>query len=125
MLLKSFESVCIWSSNYKKLAAWYQKMFDLEVHTALDIKDDEGIGFMLNGVFLWIGQHDKIEGSSKDPYRIMPGFNVDSVQELYEKLNAEGVEFIRKPSISPTNDYYAATAMDPEGNILQFFSKEL
>ncbi len=123
MLLKSFESVCIWSQNYKKLANWYKETFDLEIDTQLDLSDDTGIGFMLGEVFFWIGEHDQVKGKSHDPYRIMPGFNVDSVTELYEHISKKGVEFIRKPSLSPTKDYYAATALDPDGNVIQFFSK--
>lgn len=125
MLLKSFESVCIWSQDHKALANWYKEMFELKVDTELDLPDDTGIGFMLEGVFFWIGAHDEIKGKSMDPYRIMPGFNVDSVQQIYDRLSARGVEFIREPSLSPTGDYYAATAVDLDGNIIQFFSKEL
>jgi len=122
MLLKSLESICIWSESYKELAKWYQEMFELEVDTNLELPDDTGIGFMLEGVYLWIGYHDKVVGKSKDRYRIMPGFKVDSVTEIYNKLSEKGVEFIRKPSLSPTHDYYAATAVDPDENIIQFFS---
>ncbi len=124
MLLKSFESVCIWSENYEKLANWYKETFELEIDTELNLADDTGMGFMLGGVFFWIGDHDKVEGKSLDPYRIMPGFNVDSVTSLYNQISQKGVEFIRKPSLSPTGDYYAATALDPDGNVIQFFSKE-
>ncbi len=47
---------------------------------------------------------------------------MESVAALYKKLIKKGVEFIAKPTLSPTKDYYVATAIDPEDNVIQFFS---
>jgi len=122
MQIKKFDSVCIWSENPDKLAEFYEKVIGLKPDNKIDFPDDYGITFVIDGVFLFIGRHDKVTGKAKDPYRIMPGFVVDSVDEVYKDLSSKGVEFIRMPSWSPDNMYRAATILDPEGNIIQFFS---
>ena len=122
MLVNSLSSVCIWSQNYKKLAKWYQETLELKVDKVLTLPDDTGITFMINEVYFWVGYHDKITGKNKDKYRIMVGFDVDSVGKLYKKLIKKKVKFIQKPRLSPTKDYYVSTALDPEDNIIEFFS---
>jgi predicted enzyme related to lactoylglutathione lyase len=122
MKIKAFDSVCIWSEDSDKLAKWYEEKLDLKVDSRIDLPNDKGVSFIINGVLLFIGYHDQVHRQSKDPYRIMPGFVVDSVDKVYEELIAKGVTFIRKPSWSPDNTYKAATIVDSEGNIIQFFS---
>jgi catechol 2,3-dioxygenase-like lactoylglutathione lyase family enzyme len=120
-----FDSVCLWSENPDKLAEFYEKVLGLVVDQKINLPDDKGISFKLGEVLLFIGYHDKIKGESKDPYRIMPGFWVKSVKDVYDELSPKKIEFIREPSISPDGTYYAATIIDPEGNIIQFFSEKL
>lgn len=122
MKIKTFDSVCIWSGNPDKLARFYEEVLGLKVDSKIDIPGDKGITFVINGVFLFIGYHGKVSGQAKDPYRIMPGFVVDSVKETYEELLEKGVKFVLPASPSPDNTYWVATALDPEGNIIQFFS---
>lgn len=106
-----------------KLAGWYRDVLKLEISDQLSLPDDTGIGFSFpNGTNFWIGQHDQVHGKNKDPYRNILCFNVKSANEVYEELSAKNVEFIRKPSLAPTGDLYVATAVDPEGNLIQFES---
>lgn len=121
-MIESIESILIWSENYKELATWYEEKLELVPESELTLPNDTGVTFNLNGILLWIGYHDGVKGKNKDKYRLMPGFNVSSVTEVYNKLVAKDVEFIQEPIISPTKDYYVATAVDLDGNILQFFS---
>ena len=78
--------------------------------------------FKIEDVFFFIGYHDKVNGTTKEPYRIMPGFTVDSVDKVYEELQPQNVTIILKPTWSPDNRYRVMTITDPEGNFLQFFS---
>ena len=119
-----FDSVCIWSENPDELAKFYEEKIGLIRKDTVDLPDDYGHVFMLSDVMLFIGHHSEVKGTAKDPYRIMPGFWTDSVNEVYGELSKKGVEFIRKPSVSPDGTYYAATIKDPEGNIIQFFSEK-
>lgn len=122
MKIQAFSSVCLWSENPKELANFYRDTLNLPFDKELTLPDDTGTQFKIGEVYFFVGYHDKIHGKATDPYRIMVGFDVDSVQETYDELAPKGVEFIQKPSPSPDKTFYVATAFDPEGNIIQFYS---
>jgi len=65
--------------------------------------------------------HDKIKGKNKDPYRIMMGFNDDSVTAIYDELKTTNVTIIALPFEGPSGGFWCMMIADPEGNILQFF----
>ena len=121
MLKDTHLSVCIWSDNYKKLAAWYKYVLGVKVREELTLPNDTGTDFDFGKNYLYIGRHDKIYGKSKDPYRIMIGFNVKSISNKYEELKKKKVRFIAKPFEGPPGGFWCMTIQDPEGNILQFF----
>ncbi len=114
-------SVCIWSDNYAKLADWYEKVLNFPVRERLNLPDDTGVDFHFGKNYLYIGRHNKIKGKSKDPYRVMTGFNVKSVSKTYEELKKKKVKFIAKPFPGPPGGFWCMTIQDLEGNILQFF----
>lgn len=122
MKIISLSSVCLWSEDPKRLVDFYRDILNLPFDKELALPDDTGTQFKIGDVFFFVGFHDQIHGPAKDPYRVMVGFDVDSVQEAYNELSPKGVEFIQKPSPSPDKTFYVATALDPEGNIIQFYS---
>ena len=119
-------TILIWSQDYKKLADWYQDVFNLKVNEHLTHPQDTGILFEFpDGLpWLWIGQHSEIKGVNKDPVRIMFNINVDSVHEAYEYLKSKNVSFIALPFKAPTMDKWFATFSDPDGNTVQIIGKE-
>ena len=125
MKIRALDAICIWSADPDKLAKFYEEVLGLEVASRLNLPDDTGVQFKVGNVFLFIGYHDKISGMAKDPYRIMVGFETEHLQPLYEELAAKDVEFIQTPVLSPDKTFYVATALDPEGNIIQFTADEL
>lgn len=124
MNIHNLGSACIWSENPEKLAQFYEKTLGLPVDKQLNLPNDRGVQFKIGNFYLFIGYHDQVKGNTQDPYRIMLGFDVDSVQKVYQELITKKVEFILKPSSSPDKTFYVTTAKDPEGNIIQFFSDE-
>ena len=122
MKIKALASVCLWSETPKKLAKFYQETLKLPFDKELTLPDDTGTQFKIGEAYFFVGLHDKIHGKAKDPYRIMIGFTVESVQKTYDELSPKGVKFIQKPSLSPDKTFYVATAFDPEENIIQFYS---
>lgn len=122
MKILALDSICLWSENPDKLADFYEKVIGLPVDSHLNYSDDRGVQFKVGSTYFFVGYHDKIKGEAKDPYRIMIGFTVDSVNEIYEEISKRGVDFIAKPFLSPDKTSYVATARDPEGNIIQFYS---
>lgn len=122
MKVEALDSVCVWSKDPDKLAKFYEEILGLKVDKRLNLPDDRGIQFKVGETYFFVGYHDKITGKAKDPYRIMVGFAVDSVKQVYDEISPKGVKFILNPSPSPDKTFYVATALDPEGNIIQFFS---
>src|SRR5579859_5663439 len=109
MLIKNISAILIWSENYRALSDWYREKLELEVLEELNHPDDTGVGFQVGDVYLWIGKHSQVKGTNKDIHRHMFNFVVDSVSEIYEKLEAKGVKFYTKPFKAPTMDKYFAT----------------
>jgi len=125
MKITSVSSLCLWSENPKKLAKFYSGVLNLPFDKELTYENDRGIQYKVGDFYFFVGYHDKIKGKSKDPYRMMLGFDVPSVKEAYEELIKKKVKFIQKPIISPSGTFYVATALDPEGNIFQLYSDKL
>lgn len=114
-------SAGIWSDNYDALAKWYEEVLGFKVRERLYLPDDTVVDFDFGDNYFFIGRHDKVKGKSKEPYRIMVGFNVKSVSKIYAELKKKNVTIIAKPFEGPSGGYWCLTIQDPEGNILQFF----
>lgn len=120
-LKNSIISVSIWSEDYEKLAKWYEDVLGFKVRERLTLPDDTGVDFQFGDVYFYVGKHNKVKGKSRDPYRIMVHFNVDSVTEIYNELVKKNVTIIAPPFEGPPGGFWCTTIADPEGNILQFF----
>ncbi len=114
-------SAIIWSQDHEKLAEWYRDVLGFSVRGKTTLPDDSCIDFDFGETFFAVGKHDKVQGSNKDPYRIMIGFPVESISASYEEIKDKPVTWIAKPFLSPTGTVWCMTLADPEGNILQFF----
>lgn len=123
-MINRIGAVLIWSESWRKLADWYQNILGLAMDEELHLPDDTGRGFSIGDTYLWVGHHDEVRGKSKDKYRIMISFEVDSVENSFKKLKSRGVLFILEPTLSPTKEFYVATAVDPENNIIQFYGEK-
>jgi predicted enzyme related to lactoylglutathione lyase len=124
-LTKKAITVIIWSENYKKLAKWYIDVLGFTPKEQAELSNDSYIGFLIGDNWFCIGKHDQVNGNSKDPYRIMIEFYVESVTQTCEELKEKGVTIIAEPFAEPTGTgNWCTTIADPEGNILQFYGKK-
>ena len=114
-------TILLWSEDYKRLAKWYQDVFNVRIVEQLDHPDDTGIlmEFPDGQPWVWAGKHSAITGANKDPLRIMFNISVDSVSEAFTYLKGKGVTFIAEPFKAPTFDKWFATFSDPDGNTVQ------
>jgi hypothetical protein len=117
-------SVAIWSQNHKKLAEWYRDTLGIKIRMHTDFPNDDCYDMDVGSSFLSIGKHDRVHGKSKDPYRMMAGFEVESVGAVYEEIKGKDITWIAKPFLAPTGTVWCMTIADPEGNIIQFFGKK-
>lgn len=120
-MFQRLSTVLIWSEDWKKLAGWYQEVFQFRVIEELDHPQDTGVLFEIQpgGTNLWIGQHSEVHGKNQDASRHMFNLYVDSVEEAYQYLLSKNVECVAKPFKAPTFDKYFATFYDLDGNIFQ------
>lgn len=123
-MFKRISTVLIWSANYKALADWYKDKLALKVNKKLNHPEDTGVLFQIGDTQLWIGQHSEVNGRNKDRARHMFNLDVESVEEAYDYLKDKGVEFIAAPFKAPTMDWYFATFVDLDNNIVQLIGKE-
>ena len=54
----------------------------------------------------------------------MFNLDVDSVEKAYQYLKDKGVEFIAPPFKAPTINYYFATFLDLDNNIVQLIGSK-
>lgn len=118
--------ILIYSENPDKLMQFYRDVLELELEQQLDIPNDYGYRFAINGEFkLWIGKHSEVHGQAKESFRHIFNLYVNSVTEWYEKIkDKEGVEIVSTPQLTPfatdDNPIYVSTFLDPEKNCWQF-----
>lgn len=112
-------TVLIWSENYKALADWYKEKLELPVIEELNHPQDTGVLFKIGDTKLWIGQHSDVKGKNQDNARHMFNINVDSVEKAYEYLRKKDVQFVAKPFKAPTMEWYFATFLDLDNNMVQ------
>jgi predicted enzyme related to lactoylglutathione lyase len=120
-MFNKISTFLIWSENFKNLANWYKNVLGLKVVEELDHPKDTGVllEFPEKGCWLWVGQHSRVHGKNKDPYRLMINLDTDSVEKTYQFLIKKKVRIIAKPFKAPTFDKYFCTFSDPEGNTVQ------
>ncbi|MDD3647806.1 MAG: VOC family protein [Candidatus Dojkabacteria bacterium] len=124
-MLKNIDCVLIWTDNLDEMREFYTKTLGMKEMLEMDHPKDTGILYEFeNGAQFWIGLHSEVKGKNQDPARHMINFLVDSVQKTYEELKAKGVKFIADPFEAPTGGSFFATFEDPDGNLLQLWSKD-
>ena len=115
MALK-IHSVMIGTEDLQRLAAFYRDVMGLKP----EMEDGSFVVFQgEGGAQLALGAHSEVKGRAKDPDRVIVDFDVDDCQAEYERLKAQGVEFIRPPG--QDEGAIIATLSDPDGNLLQLF----
>lgn len=93
--------------------------FYVEVLGLSPRSDREGfLNFEFGGRRLTIALHDAVEGSTREPMRIMINFEVDDIDTVFERLVAHGAPAIRTPSPEAWGGL-VATSADPDGNVIQ------
>ena len=116
--------ILIYSENPDELMKFYRDTLELPLENKLDIPDDYGYMFTINGDWkLWIGKHSEIHGAAKEPFRHIFNLYVKSVSEWYEKIK-DKTEIVSTPQLTPfateENQVYVSTFLDPEKNCWQF-----
>lgn len=115
-----FNSALLFSEKPKELAKFYQKVFGYKPAWS----GGDFVGFDVGGGFVGIGRHDKVSGKSKNPERLMLGFEAANVQKEFERIKGLGAKVVQVPYHPDENSEMSiATFSDPDGNYFQIQSK--
>ena len=113
-MIINIAGVIIWTDDVERLAAFYRDVLEITPHSI----QPNFVAFAWGNIRLNIGQHDRVLGESKDPFRVMINLEVNDIHETYERLKDRHVPFIRPPNQQHWGGWIA-TFKDPDGNILQ------
>lgn len=116
----NFSAIRIGSSDSKKLAEFYAKVFGFESQW----NQEDWYGFKVGTGNIVIGPHSEINGLNSEPARLMINIEADDVQKEFDRIKATGAKVIKEP-VSMSEDAGSAdisTFEDPEGNYFQIVS---
>ena len=113
-----FNSVMIGTTQLKTLASFYEKVLGKPADMA---DNDNGFyGWQVGDTYMGILQHSEMQGSSKDPGRMIINFETPQVKEEFERIKALGGMVIKAPY--EMGGGLIATVADPDGNYFQLMS---
>src|SRR3990167_5580654 len=96
-MIRSLESVTLFSENAKDLAAFYREKVGLKtgVEAEMGEKGEELYEFVLGGgPNLYIVDHSAVKGKNKEPGRIIFNLEVDNIEEEVKRLDGAGINKI-------------------------------
>jgi predicted enzyme related to lactoylglutathione lyase len=119
----NYNSTMLNSGDAKKLAAFYEKVFDKKP----EMQDGDYYGWVVGTAFFGVGQHSEVKGNAKDPDRVLFNFETKEVKEEFERISKiDGVKVVKEPynmseeGGDPSMEkFWIATLADPEGNLFQ------
>lgn len=115
----NFNSLLLFSEDPKKLADFYQKVFENEPVWS----DGNYFSFQAGDGFLTIGPHDKVNGKSPNPERIMLNFETEDVEKEFERIKSLRADVIADPyHPDEMAESTIATLADPDGNYFQLMT---
>jgi predicted enzyme related to lactoylglutathione lyase len=102
------------SEDPKRLGEFYRDVVQLEPNT----EAGEYAFHLADGAMFIIDGHSETKGTAKEPHRALINFMVDDLAAEQARLEAKGVQFIRKEG----REYWGgviSTFLDPDGNYAQ------
>ena len=110
-MIQGVLGVIIWTERPHAMFVFYRDILGLDPHSIRP----EFVSFKWGDVKLGIGKHSKVNGKTKEPYRIMINLGVDDIQHEYNSLRTKGVTFLRPPELESWGGW-VGTFSDPDGN---------
>ncbi len=108
--------VIVWTApdRFEPMARFYRDLLGLPVVSARP-------GFVAFGwgdVRLTVTIHSELDGTARDPLRIMVNLATVDIEAAHRRLAAAGVRFLRPPEREHWGGW-VATMEDPDGNLVQ------
>ena len=81
------------------------------------MKDEEWAGWLVGGGFISVGKHSEVNGSSKEPARIIINLETPDVKGEFERIKTLGAKVVKEPY--EMQGMWIGTFSDPDGNYFQ------
>lgn len=116
----NFNSIMIGSHQPEVLAKFYEKVFDKKA----DMQDGSWWGWQIGSCFINIGEHSEVNGTAKEPQRIILNLETEEIHEEYERIEKiEDVTIVKELyEMEGMSGMWIATFADPDGNYLQLMT---
>ena len=114
----NLNSVMIGTKQPTVLADFYEKVLGKPA----DMVDKENgfWGWQAGNAFISVLDHSEMDGSAKDPGRVMINFETEQVKEEFERIKTFGGMVIHEPY--QMGEGWIATLADPDGNYFQLLN---
>src|SRR5689334_4976919 len=109
----NFNTIMIGTSDPKKLAEFYGKVFDKKT----EWEDGNYYVWKVGDSYVSIGEHSEVHGKAKEPPRMILNFETKEVKKEFERIKKAGAEVIKEPY--EMGGGWIATLADPDGNYFQ------
>lgn len=112
----NFNSLLIFSDNPKKLAEFYEKVFE----TKPGWENEGYYGFQVGSSYIMFGPHDKVHGPNSNPERMIFNFETEDVEKEFERIKGLGATVVAEPyHPGEETSMMLATLADPDNNYFQ------
>ena len=113
-----FSGAIIWTNDLVRMQLFYENILKLKPHSVRD----NFIAYRWRDLRFSIGLHSEVNGSSKEPFRIMLNFDVSNIQDVTKLLKSNGGRFLRDPEKDHWGGW-VCTFLDPDGNTIQLLQQ--
>ena len=119
-MVKKIESMLLSSANPTRLAKFYESI-GVKISQEWEMGDNGESAYEMklpSGSGFYINPHSKVNGRTKEPYRLMLNFEVDDIKSAVKKLKSQDVRTVA--DVYHMQEYgWIATFADPDGNYFQ------
>jgi predicted enzyme related to lactoylglutathione lyase len=111
-------SVMIGTQRLEALTAFYEQVLGKPADM---VEQEQGYaGWQVGNTTFSLLRHSDMQGTTKDPGRVMLNFETTQVKEEFERIKTTGAVVIREPYA--IGDGWIATLADPDGNYFQLIT---
>jgi predicted enzyme related to lactoylglutathione lyase len=111
----NLNSIMLNTQQPAELAAFYERILG-EPPGMVDAENGFW-GWQVGSAYFSVMEHSEIQGSAKEPARIMLNFETAQVKEEFARMTAAGATAVREPY--EMGGGWIATLADPDGNYFQ------
>jgi len=111
----NLNSIMVGTQRLDDLAAFYAQILG---RPADMVDDEQGFrGWQVGSAYFSVLAHSGVQGTTKDPGRLIFNFETPQVKEEFARIKALGAQVIREPYA--IGEGWIATLADPDGNYFQ------